>query len=853
VLCELDELMVPIHFNHLEALWLFATIPIMAAAAWQSRAGLRPGGRIAVACIRTIALAAGIVALAEPVAEIPTVLVSNPKLYVLQDRSLSVGSDPASDAIASATIAAAGIPAERILFAGGNWRPNERARETDQTDIEAALDAVLSAPGERFGDHVVVITDGRSTRGSAVEAATRLALRGAKVHVVPIGMHRDEPTHIVAIEPPLGARVGVPTGLHVTLSADSPGAATVRLLDPRHRIIDQRIIPLPGKPTLILHFTPTEGGLRDYSIEADVSGRLADSRNVPIYVEGPPRILLVDNVPDEAFLLSKAIGELQMPVDVVAPDRCPDDLGPYAAIVMSDLSGKEFTPDQRGNLRRFVEIGGGGLVFIGGSNTVASRWKDNPLSELLPIRLREQPAKVIKKLPDISVVFVLDCSGSMAEHLPGSAGDVSKLEMVKAAAIASLQSMPETTQVSLIAFDSSPSVIVPPTPIDRRQEIAAKIDAITCGGSTDMFPAVAQGLSVLDGMKGDKYLVVLTDGVSDDPPPGSTWQNLSDAAVAGGISWTSVGVGADADENLLREIATRAGGRYAFCGTGDQIPKVFIEQAKAIRRISEVKQEPFFPRTGPDVADLSIIRSASLPELQGCNLADARPDAHVLLVNETNGPLLASWQFGAGKVFAFCSDAKNLWAKSWLGAPIFPNFWAGIVASVARPHEPLHATVRTSRQGNHFILSYRVRDENDHFVEELDPHIAIDPKILTVPVWQRPRPGDYEVSFDLPADDRPYDIDVLLQAQKRGSVHHHSMLAGATGLELAATGPDVQACEEIAAAGLGVCSIEPNIIAAAVRTRPPDETFLLRKPLWRWPAAVMILIWPIDVLLRKVL
>ena len=53
-------------------------------------------------------------------------------------------------------------------------------------------------------------------------------------------------------------------------------------------------------------------------------------------------------------------------------------------------------------------------------------------------------------------------------------------------------------------------------------------------------------------------------------------------------------------------------------------------------------------------------------------------------------------------------------------------------------------------------------------------------------------------------------------------------------------------------AGANVNAVKRGI-AAAVRTRPSDETFIHRKPLWPWPVAAMILIWPIDVLLRKVL
>ena len=847
--------MAAIYFDHAGAFWLLTAMPVIAASALWTRAGLRPGGRVITTCIRVLALFSGIIALAEPVREIPATRSTVSKVYLLRDRSLSMGGDAAADAFTNALVQSAGahVESQQFSFAGGMWRTGERPVAMDQTDIESALDAVAGAPGDRYGQHVVLMTDGRSTRGNPVEAAMRLALRGANVVVVPLGIHRDQPVHFVAIEPPLGARVGIPAGMRATLSADTPGLATVRLLDQQHRIVDQHLIPFPGKPTLILHFTPTEPGLRNYFLETDVHGHLADSQIVPVYVDGPPRILLVDNVPDEAVLLSKAVGQLGMPVDLISADKWPDDLGPYAAIILSDLSGRELTPDQRGNLRTFVESGGGGLVFIGGSNTVASRWNDNPLHEILPVHLREQPVKAKQKPPDISVVFVLDQSGSMNESLPGTSGNVSKLEMVKAATIASMQSMPENTKVSVIAFEWSPHVVVPPISIEHRKEIAAQIDGINCGGGTNMFPAIDQGIKILHGMNGDKYLIVLTDGDSEDPPGGATWNSLSDQAAIDGISWTSIGVGTDADEKLLRGLATRAGGRYAFCGTGDQIPKVFIDRAKAMRRISQTKQPAFTPLPGPNILDLPTLASEKYPPLQGSTPADAVPTAHILMLTDKREPLLTSWQFGGGKVFAFCSDAKNLWARKWIGSPIYPKFWASILSAVARPHEPLHATVQTISQGNHFVLSYRVGDENGRNVEELQPNISVHPALPIAATWHTPEPGEYDVSFDLPADNLPHDINVMLQAPRQRTIHHHTVLTGATSLEMTATGPDMQACEEIAAAGQGICSTDAATIAASFHNQSKRDDFVQRQPLWPWFAGAMVILWPVDVLARKIL
>jgi hypothetical protein len=61
-------------------------------------------------------------------------------------------------------------------------------------------------------------------------------------------------------------------------------------------------------------------------------------------------------------------------------------------------------------------------------------------------------------------------------------------------------------------------------------------------------------------------------------------------------------------------------------------------------------------------------------------------------------------------------------------------------------------------------------------------------------VWQRPRLGDYQITFDLPPNAQQHDIDVLLRSHRNASFHHRSFLTGIDGLELAVTGADIPAC-----------------------------------------------------------
>ncbi len=508
---------------------------------------------------------------------------------------------------------------------------------------------------------------------------------GFRIHVLPIGKVIESPPRIVEVEPPVQASLGAMALVPPQLVNSLTEPCTLRLLDPDGHIVDARPVSGKGRDSVLLRLTPRDSGSFTYTVQAVAGGKVVDQRPARITVAGPPRLLVVDDFPKELGPFLAALRQTRMPVDVIHPEQWPDDLSPYAAVVLSDLSGAELSPDQALTLKQYVEQLGGGVVFVGGRNVVPALWRKNLLYDLLPVRLREPPAKVIKREPEVAVCFVVDRSGSMDGVLPGSSAAVSKLELVKASVIASLQSLPETTTVCLITFNNSMDVVVPPTSVKQREAISKLVDQIAVGGGTEMYPAARRGLEMLKALPGEKYFILLTDGQSLPPPGSARWEDLPAFAAQEGFSWTSIAVGDDADQNLLRSLANRAGGRYAYCATGDQIPRVFIQETQTIRRVAAGKPKSFRPRAGPDARELGgHLPSIQWPTLNGSLPADSRTNSRTVLFGLKSDPLLAIWQYGAGRVAAFCSDAKADWAGNWFSDASFPRFWDRTVSLVAQ-------------------------------------------------------------------------------------------------------------------------------------------------------------------------
>jgi len=848
-----------ITFEAPHLLWLLVAVaPAVVLLQLATRAGAGRFGRVLSSVIRAAALAIGVTALAAPKIPSRVGAIERPQVVILRDCSDSVAGDTRihdfSENISSALGGKASIT--ELSFACGLLPINHSTVGTDDTDIERALDEAAQRLPSLDRADVILLSDGRSTRGSATNGAARLAMRGLRVHVIPVGQQRDHPPRILESEPPTDARLGIASSMRVTVGADETTPCSVTLVDAEGHDVDSRQLTVEAhaRSTMLLRFIPKEPGVLRYAVRISSLGEPSATKTIPIVVEGPPRILVADSFPSEAAALTRALSTLRMPVDLVDPDQWPDELTPYAAVVISDFSGNELSLDQRVALQRYVETTGGGLVFVGGSNVVAKRWEQNTLARALPMRLRPRPAKVLKKDADVAVCFVLDRSGSMHEVLPGSAGGVSKLEMVKAAVMASLQSLPDTAQIAVICFDTQAQVVVPPTAVTERESIGKMVDTIGVGGGTAMYPGVRKGLELLNGMRGSKHLILLTDGDTPGPDDGSSWESVADAAVNQGVSWTSVAVGADADQTLLRMLANRASGQYAFCDTGDQIPQVFVDEAKVIKRLSEPAQKPFIPQAGPDLADLRDLASAKFPELEGAVPAERREGAHVqLLGSGGHDVLLSDWQFGAGRVVAFCSSAKPTWAGNWLNWPDFSRFWTHIVSSVARIRQPLRATVRSSHAGSHVQFTFDVRDEDGQPARDLNCTSDLSPALPAgSPVqWRELQPGTYRAELDLPRDGKTYEVSMDLTRDDHRAVHYHAALSAEDGGELAATGPDLQQCEEIAMAGDGTCSPDPATAIEAILSRPQPKPTLLLQPLWPFLLLMLMLLLPLDVWVRK--
>lgn len=187
-----------------------------------------------------------------------------------------------------------------------------------------------------------------------------------------------------------------------------------------------------------------------------------------------------------------------------------------------------------------------------------------PVHLRFSLRSTEQAAK---DRPPLSVVVVLDVSGSMRGQLISSA---------RAAATELVGKLADTDEFGLVTFSSEASLLIPIGRIgSNRQAILEKIGAIKEGGGTNISGGLQGGYGELAKSKNKdavRVAMLLSDGRANAGITArAKLSQLALNAFQDGIQTSAFGLGTDYDGPLMSQIAGDGAGGYYFLKDPGQI------------------------------------------------------------------------------------------------------------------------------------------------------------------------------------------------------------------------------------------------------------------------------------------
>ncbi|XXX78726.1 VWA domain-containing protein [Sorangium sp. So ce134] len=169
--------------------------------------------------------------------------------------------------------------------------------------------------------------------------------------------------------------------------------------------------------------------------------------------------------------------------------------------------------------------------------------------------LEADPVEQARERAPLSIVIVLDTSGSMAGE---------KLEQAKRSAVQLLRDLRDDDEIAFVRYSSDSELLQPLARAGRvRADLIARVQALESSGGTNIAPALAQGvLALADAGKGRVRRVILASDGLDGTRARS--EEVARESAGRGITTSSLGIGLDFDEAYMGAVAQAGRGNFAF-------------------------------------------------------------------------------------------------------------------------------------------------------------------------------------------------------------------------------------------------------------------------------------------------
>ena len=472
------------------------------------------------------------------------------------------------------------------------------------TNIEAALDAELTAHAQAPFAGAVMISDGLENAGDAPRALR--AMREARLPLQWIAVGRQPPetrvSEVLASDRAMvGQRIPIIVQLAGRLNRPLRVNATARATTGETQVASGEP---DGEGRAIIELDASRSGalLVDVALEDPQSEQTLDAMRDAAVIDVAPRAAIL-YVRGSSGALSRSLSAGGWTLKVVAASRLDvraDALEGYQAVVLDDVAITDASPQFWNALVSAVQNRGLGLMVLGGERSFArGGYRQSALESILPVSsepaVLDQPA---------SIVFAVDKSGSMGQ----GGGGVNRFQLAQRAVLETARSLTEHDSLGLVVFDVVPRVLIPLGPARAGTLALARDWQASPNGGTKLAPALEAAIDELERSgAGRRMLVVVTDGFVDDAPLAELRARLDRSR----IEMIALAVGPDADVSALERVVGVQAGLVLRVNEAAELPLVMRSALERRRQRVErgtiaVEQRqplPFSPatlkKTGP--------------------------------------------------------------------------------------------------------------------------------------------------------------------------------------------------------------------------------------------------------------
>lgn len=640
--------------------WLILIFPLVLLVFY-----FKPDSKILLT-IRIILILTLCLALSNPIVKL---LGKEGVVVVVADRSLSMPSDIDKRINETAGILLESMPINsriglvsfsdkaRIEFSPTKTEITSlsEVQNPDASNLADGIDLALSLIPEGLSGRILVLSDGLWNGDNPQNSAINAISRNIPIDYRYIGRGTVNDLAISYLNVPKLLEPNEPFILRAGINSPLEQEAKIELLNGDKSIFKTDYKLKAGFNEISLNLRAPTSSVAKYVLK--VFGSVEDSQlnnntaQAVSLVKGKKPVLVVsesDNSSIKNLLnVNKIDSVLKNPRKI---SWQLEDLNSYSAIVLENIMTDSIGFNGMHSLSAWVEHMGGGLLITGGKNSYGNGgYYRSPLDKTFPVSLEMRSEK--RKM-NIAIAVVLDRSGSMAMQVSGR----TKMELADLAAASSLDLLTPEDEFAVFAVDTSPHIVVPLQKVATKSQWRDKILSIRSqGGGIYVYEGINAAVNMLKKANSRTRHIILFSDACDSEKPGEYW-NLLDDAERHGITLSVIGLGkeTDSDANLLRKIADAGRGRCFFTNEPEDLPRLFSQDTFIAARSTFVDKSVEIGAT-PEISTYVGNNLDFKSSIGAYNITYIKPNASQIIsaLDDDNSPILASWQYGLGKVACY--------------------------------------------------------------------------------------------------------------------------------------------------------------------------------------------------------
>jgi uncharacterized membrane protein len=615
------------------------------------------------------------------------------------------------------------------------------------TNIEGAVTSAISLFPDNSNKRIVLLSDGDENEGNLSKIMPSLKQQGIDFQYYKKQQDSSEEVAVQSLSVPEKLVLDEEFNVTVSIQSTADTDAKLSLFNGREKVGEQKVHLTKGTNKYVFKDKATSGGFKGYkvTVEADKDKELKNNEaSAFTMVTSKPKILIIEGGENEGSELTKMLQASSLDYTVVSAKGAPrslQEMTTYKSIITCNVSADDLNEGFMNSLDSYVKDFGGGFVATGGDNSFAlGGYAKTSLEKVLPVYMDMRGKK---EIPKMSIMLIIDKSGSMTEGVAG----VSKIDMAKEAAIRSLDSLRTgKDEIGVLAFDDQYSWAVKRSIISDPKKTEDDIGSIRAGGGTSIIPALEAGYNSLKASDAKiKHIILLTDGQAEN----SGYDSLLGSINKDNITVSTVAVGKDADKNLLKSIADTCGGRAYVTDEYTNIPRIFSKETFMAARMYLNNRE-FTPKVNTDHSIISGVADGGLPSLLGYVGASQKETARMILKSDEDDPILTAWQYGLGKAVAWNSDISGKWSANYIGWPKDIKLWQNIINFTIENYNNEDLSMEVTNDGNSTKVVLKDK-KNQGEVDSTATVVGPDGESKDIKLYPT-APGEYTGNFQTKED-----------------------------------------------------------------------------------------------------